>query len=116
MIKYKNIMLLTVLLLLVTVDVKAENMYYNMVDDSGKIVYTTGWKVRIGDEFITEDNNRYQITSIQGQIAYVKLLEKKDVAQLSHFFVSNFADLLELQRVYAQDNKKIAIYLSLIHI
>lgn len=110
MIKYKNIMLLTVLLLLVTVDVKAENMYYNMVDDSGKIVYTTGWKVRIGDEFITEDNNRYQITSIQGQIAYVKLLEKKDVAQLSHFFVSNFADLLELQRVYAQDNKKIAIY------
>ena len=108
--KYRQIFFMTLLLLFMTVEVEAESTCYTMLNENGEIVYTTGWKVRVGDEFITENNDRYQITSIHGQNAQVKLISQGNFAELDIFLVQNFADLMELQRAYAQDNKKIAIY------
>lgn len=91
---------------------EAAHPYYRMIDDSGNVVYSTGWKIRVGDEFLTEDNKRYEITAIDGQTAKVKLLGtinlvdyfpgKTTRAKESNFFQARIA--------YAKDAKKVAVY------
>lgn len=92
--------------------VNAAGSYYNMVDDSGKVVYVTGWKIRVGDEFLTGDNKRYEITSIEGQTAKVKFIGAINLVEYSVANRDLFAwgNLLKLSVVNAQAPKKVALY------
>lgn len=38
--------------------------YYNIVDETGQVVYITGWEVKAGDQFLTADNKRYEVVSV----------------------------------------------------
>ena len=40
--------------------------YYTLVDSTGRIILQTGLPVGIGDEFITENNTRYRVSSMNG--------------------------------------------------
>lgn len=77
--------------------------YYQIVDESDRIVYTTGWKVRVGDQFITADNKRYQIYQVTDGKANAKFIEEVVVSQ-------NLSDLKNSSIAYAESMPKVAIY------
>lgn len=43
--------------------------YFTVVDESGKVVLTTGITVSPGDQFIGEDDVKYQVESVSGDVA-----------------------------------------------
>ena len=55
--------------------------YFSLVDESGSVVYITGWKVRVGDQCIAENNKRYEVVSVEGEIANVKLIGEVNLSQ-----------------------------------
>lgn len=85
---------------------------YYMVDDSGNTVYVTGWKVRVGDEFLTAQNKRYEITKIEGQTAYVKLIGQVNLVEyLDLEGLDDSHPFLKMTKAYAAEGpKKVAIY------
>lgn len=74
----KKVLLTVVLLLLASVCAYAHDRsdggYYTMIDETGNAVYSTAWQVKVGDEFLTGDNRRYEITKLEGDTAYVKFI------------------------------------------
>ncbi len=63
-----------------TAEEEAADGYYSFVTDSGEVVFVTSLKVTVGDQFITEDNKQYTVTSLQGKIAHVKFDGKLDLS------------------------------------
>lgn len=53
--------------------------YYTIVDELGKAVFLTGWKVRVGDQCLTADNKRYEVTAVQGDVAQARFLGVVDL-------------------------------------
>ncbi|QUL98870.1 MAG: stage II sporulation protein P [Candidatus Fermentithermobacillus carboniphilus] len=58
--------------------VEREDGYYTVVDESGKTIFTTGHAISVGDEFISEDDTRYTITRISGDVATAKAMGKME--------------------------------------
>lgn len=91
---------------------EAAETYYQMIDDAGNVVYSTGWKARVGDEFLTEDNKRYEITGIDGQKAKVKLIGQINLVE--YFPPKQTRTLWEkIARApvaFADPVKKVAVY------
>lgn len=90
----------------------SEGKYYQMVDDAGNVVYGTGWKIRVGDEFLTEDNKRYEIVGIDGQTAKVKLIGQINLVE---YFPKNGAapfggSLFSGSIAHAAATPKVAVY------
>jgi len=86
--------------------------YYNFVDESGNVVYVTGWKVRVGDQCLTENNRRYEVTAIEGNTAYVKFVGE---VNLSHYGGNGdkfalWQELLAPRIAQAQGGGKVAVY------
>jgi stage II sporulation protein P len=50
--------------------------YVTIIDDRGTIVLQTGHEVHPGDEYISEDDILYEITSVEGTLARCRSLEK----------------------------------------
>lgn len=50
--------------------------YYTIVDESGVAVYVTGWKVRPGDQCLSEKNMRYEVVSVEGDIAHARTIRR----------------------------------------
>lgn len=84
--------------------------YFTFVDETGKIVYLTGWDVRIGDQCLTENNKRFEVVSIEGQTAHVKLLGEVDLSQYEKPLNNIVATVLAPRIAAAQGNGKVAIY------
>ncbi|MDR3563903.1 MAG: stage II sporulation protein P [Negativicutes bacterium] len=57
--------------------------YFSFVDEDGNQVYATAWQVRVGDECLTDKNQRYQVTRIEGDTAFVKLIGQVDLGSTS---------------------------------
>lgn len=68
-------------ILCMTGGARAQHVYYQMVDETGNVVYDTGWKIRVGDEFLTHDNKRYEITRIEGNRARVRLIGQERLVE-----------------------------------
>lgn len=49
-----------------------DGSYYTIYDTNQQVVYQTGWGIRVGDEFITENNDRYEIYQMQGDNAWAR--------------------------------------------
>jgi stage II sporulation protein P len=56
--------------------------YYTVIDESGRTVFTTGHMLYVGDEFIGEDDTRYQITRVDGDTATAKAVGKMEALPL----------------------------------
>lgn len=83
---------------------EAHAAHYEIYDENGRLVYITGWQVHTGDQFITADNDRYQIHNVKNNRADAHLIGK--VAMAKHSIhthqVSGIAE--------AADIPKVAIY------
>lgn len=110
--KLFRIISVTFILLLLTIPVKAQGNYYNMIDETGSIVYVTGWKVRVGDEFLTENNKRYEIIKIDGQNAMVKFISNVNLVEyLDHYKAKEYLlSFFRMSIAEAEDTKKVAVY------
>ncbi|HEY3426575.1 MAG TPA: stage II sporulation protein P, partial [Negativicutes bacterium] len=90
-----------------------DNGYFSIVDESGSVVYLTGWNVGIGDQFITENNKRYEVTGIEGDIAYAKFIGEVNMSIYAqpNRIQALWQSLLQPRVARAADDKgKVAIY------
>ncbi len=53
--------------------------FFTLLDDNQAIISQTAMRVNIGDEFITADNNRFQVVRIEANNAYCQLIGKEDM-------------------------------------
>lgn len=57
-------------------DEKHGDSYFKVSDETGRLVFTTGHMVNVGDEFIAEDETRYQVISVAGEAATARNMGK----------------------------------------
>lgn len=76
--------------------------YYTIYGENDQVVYQTAWGIRVGDEFITEDNARYEIYKIEGDNAWAKKISIAPAGQMSALFAT--------PPLLAQGTGKVAIY------
>lgn len=88
----------------------ASQGYFSFVDEKGQVVYITGWQVRIGDQCITEQNKRFEVVGIAGEVAYVKLVGQVDLSQYEQPERQNALNLLTPSIARAQGQGKVAFY------
>jgi stage II sporulation protein P len=83
---------------------------YNLVDDTGKVVYITGWPVKVGDQCLTAENKRYEVTAINGNRATVKFLESVNLAQYDTIPYAATHGISLISTAYGESKGKVAIY------
>ncbi|MGL5513500.1 MAG: stage II sporulation protein P [Sporomusa sp.] len=89
--------------------------YSTIVDEAGNAVYMTGWRLQPGDEVVTENNQRYQVVSVEGDIAQGKPLGDVNLSLYYHEpetgILAKLTALLEPTAVVqAEGASKVAIY------
>lgn len=84
--------------------------YFSFVDESGQVVYITGWAVRIGDQCITENNKRFEVVSVEGEIAHVKLVGEVNLSLYEQSINQNPLHVLSPRIARAQGAGKVAFY------
>lgn len=89
---------------------RSDGGYFSIVDESGTVVYITGWGVRVGDEFLTEKNKRYEVISIEGDIAHSKLIGDVNLSKYRQSEDNPVVSLLKPSITWAQGSGKVAIY------
>ncbi|MDR3591450.1 MAG: stage II sporulation protein P [Negativicutes bacterium] len=91
-------------------DDRNDGGYYTFVDEDGNQVFATAWEVQVGDQCITENNRRFEVTKMEGDTAYVKYLGQIDLAAAGN---SPFKVGWPLQpRIAQAQGGKVAIYHS----
>ena len=90
----------------------SSSQYFNIVDEAGNIVYVTAWEMQVGDECLTEDNKRYQVTGISGNTAHAKLIGEINLSQYLDTNQKNafWWNVLTPSVAKAQGTGKVAIY------
>jgi len=84
--------------------------YFSFVDENGVTVYITGWQARVGDQCLTEKNQRFEVISIEGEIAHVKRIGEVDLSQYDQPNQTIVQGILKPKITYAQGSGKVAIY------
>lgn len=57
--------------------------YYTLVDEHNNIIHQTSIKVYVGDEYISEDNSRYEVVEIVGHTARCKYKGKENMPDIT---------------------------------
>lgn len=90
---------------------RTDGGYFTIVDESGNAVYLTGRAVDIGDQFLTEQNKRYEVVSIEGDTAHAKFIGSVNLSLYEQQpRQSPLAALLAPKIANAQQKGKVAIY------
>jgi len=85
--------------------------YLTFVDENGSTVYITGWETKVGDQCITENNKRFEVINIEGNIAHVKLIGNVDLSLYRQPGNNKLVGVLTPHIAWAEGNKgKVAIY------
>ena len=84
--------------------------YFSFIDESGNVVYSTGWKVRVGDQCLTETNKRFEVVSIEGENARVKLVGEVNLSQYEKPIHDAKLGIFHFSTAAAQGNSKVAVY------
>lgn len=86
--------------------------YYSIVDETGNTVYITGWGIEVGDQFLTENNKRYEIISISGDIAHSKFLGDVNLSKYTKPENNTFFSILSssIAKAEGNDKGKVAVY------
>lgn len=79
--------------------------HYEIYNEENRIVYVTGWHVRVGDQFITEDNLRYQIDKVEDSRADAHLVGRVAMTPYNIAYTRSEGSVAE-----AADIPKVAIY------
>ena len=110
--RYWKIAALSLAMLCAAGGASAQHVYYQMVDEAGNVVYDTGWKIRVGDEFLTHDNKRYEITHIEGSKARVRLIGQEQLVEISPLERQRRLGngIIGMGLARAEERKKVAIY------
>ncbi len=85
---------------------RADGKYYTIIDEHNKPLDYTAHILYPGDEFITADNLRYQITGIRGDIASTRLVGKEAAVTVNSFLPATGGT----SRKVAAGKQEIAIY------
>lgn len=86
---------------------RSDGGYYTIYGENGQVVYQTAWGIRVGDEFITEDNARYEIYKVAGDDAWAKRISLAAGGQLGS---GQAGVLFATPPLLAQGTGKVAIY------
>jgi len=108
-----NVVRITMILCLLcsmVVSGHAQNGYFSFVDENGSTVYMTGWEVKVGDQCLTDQNKRYEVVSVEGEIAYVKLIGEVDLSQYGSPTKQTLFAFLQPRIAKAQGTGRVAIY------
>lgn len=109
--KHLCVIIFCILCLLPCSITTAQEKSYQMIDEmTGNLVYVTGWKIRVGDEFLTVDNKRYEIVKIQGEQAKVRYIGE---IKLTKYWLEREGQLKHPFLSVAMANekiKKVAVY------
>ncbi len=84
--------------------------YFSFVDENGQVVYITGWEVKTGDQCITETNKRFEVVSVEGEIAYVKLVGEVNLSQYEQRDSQTVLSSWQPRLARAQGRGKVAFY------
>ncbi|MBP2642915.1 MAG: stage sporulation protein [Firmicutes bacterium] len=92
---------------------RADGKYTTILDENGVTVFVTGWKVEVGDEFITENNKRYEVTGVNGEQAIARFISDVDISMYTPHNVTEVE--LRLGRLFGSQSAdaqggKVAIY------
>lgn len=114
--KFSIITLVFIVCLVFTLSVVAHERndggFYTVVDENGNKVLLTGWGIEVGDQFITENNKRYEIVSVEGDMGKAKFIGDINLSQYLPEGKNNiglFAGILQPRIAEAQGGK-VAIY------
>ncbi|WP_378955514.1 stage II sporulation protein P [Pelosinus sp. sgz500959] len=110
---WRSVIVLLVFCSMLTPGYTQESMnhgYFSFVDENGHVVYITGWEVRVGDQCITENNKRFEVVSIEGEVAHVKLLGEINMSQYEQPSNQNLLGMLQPRLARAQGRGKVAFY------
>ena len=89
---------------------RTDGGYYTIVDENGVAVYVTGWKVRPGDQCLSEKNIRYEVVSVEGDIARARTIGEVNMSQyLPDSHQGYFSTWLKPSLALAQPSGKVAI-------
>lgn len=105
--------LLTLLFITLSTCCYANENYSTVVDEAGNTVYVTGWKMRTGDQMLTENNRRYEVIRVEGNTAHAKYLGDVNLSAYYNETANLFTwlqEYLEPAIAEAQGNGKVAIY------
>lgn len=85
--------------------------YFTIVDEGNNPVYYTGWNVRVGDQFLTAENKRYEVYSVEGDLARARLIGEVNLSLYAPK-TNNFAffDGILRPRIAHAQGGKVAIY------
>ncbi len=91
---------------------RTDGGYFTIIDETGNVVYETGRNVQIGDQFLTEQNQRYEVISIDGDTARAKNIGSVDLSSYLPPQDSFWTEILRPRIAMAaeQGNGKVAIY------
>jgi stage II sporulation protein P len=86
--------------------------YFTIVDELGRPVFLTGWIVNVGDQCLTADNKRYEVTGISGDTAHAKFVGEVNLSAYEpKAAVKNYAFAVHLAPAVASaQGNKVAIY------
>lgn len=89
---------------------RSDGGYFTIVDESGSVVYTTGWGVRVGDQFLTSENKRFEVIAVEGDTARAKFIGSVNLSQYAKPSRLYWSAILSPTVAYAQEKGKVAIY------
>ena len=87
--------------------------YSTVVDEAGNSVYMTGWKMRAGDQVLTETNRRYEVFRVEGNTAHAKFLGEVNLSAYYNEDTSILGHLtayLKPAIAEAESSGKVAVY------
>ncbi|BBB92976.1 MAG TPA: stage II sporulation protein P [Methylomusa anaerophila] len=90
-----------------------DGKYSTIVDESGNTVYITAWKIDVGDQVLTETNRRYEVVSVDGDVANAKFIGEVNLSQYldtDKGILSRAKTFLHPAIAGAQGKGKVAIY------
>ncbi len=116
--KSKVLILLALLLISASISGYADEgsggQYSTVVDESGTPVYMTGWKMRAGDQVLTETNRRYEVIRIEGNTAHAKFVGEVNLSlydqKQDSSIIARLKAFLQPAIAQAEGNGKVAVY------
>ncbi|ADL07734.1 stage II sporulation protein P [Thermosediminibacter oceani] len=87
-----------------------KNGYFTIYEEkTNKKIFCTARVVNVGDEYLDEDNNLYEIIKVEGDKAYARFKEKVDIEK-SLSALQNVGDGSALKTSVLQGRRLVAIY------
>lgn len=86
-------------------DELTDGSYYKIVDDDGDVIAKTGRRVYVGDQYISSDNNLYEVEVVDGLTARATLVRQVDLLATQSFPIAKAqpVQLRDLFRFFTQD-------------